>query len=136
MIDAITPVPPAPEQNVSPEAGFLFIGELSKETGADPKTIRFYERAALLAPPRHGRFRTYLAADVKRLKNILVLRKLGVPIARIRDMLAHAGDSSDVLESRHASALLRAHLDVLKAKQTEVARQIEQTTSALQRLAA
>jgi len=42
----------------SPQNGFLFIGELAKLTGTDPKTIRFYERAELISPPRHGRFRT------------------------------------------------------------------------------
>ena len=63
---------------------FLFIGELAKETGTDPRTIRFYERADLISPPRHGRFRTYLASDVLRLKNVLMLRKMGVPIAQDR----------------------------------------------------
>ena len=75
------------EAVVQPQDGFLFIGELAKLTGTDPKTIRFYERAELISPPRHGRFRTYLASDVRRLKNVLILRKLGVPIAQIRQIL-------------------------------------------------
>ncbi len=72
---------PAPLDSLAPKNGFLFIGELAKLTGTDPKTIRFYERAELISPPRHGRLRTYLASDVRRLKNILTLRRLGVPIA-------------------------------------------------------
>ena len=74
-----------------PQPNFLFIGELSRETGADPKTIRFYEREGLLSPPRHGRFRTYMSDDVKRLKDILVMRRMGIGIAQIRSLLASEG---------------------------------------------
>ena len=81
---------------------FLFIGELAKLTATDPKTIRFYERAELLSPPRHGRFRTYLASDVRRLKNVLLLRKLGVPIAQIRQMFDMIGGDADIHVSTHA----------------------------------
>ena len=119
-----------------PQGGFLFIGELAKLTGADPKTIRFYERAELLSPPRHGRFRTYLASDVQRLKNVLVLRKLGVPIAQIRHIFALTGDDGDILSSDKAVAMLRVHLEALRVKQVELTQQIEQTSSALHRLVA
>lgn len=119
-----------------PQGGFLFIGELSKLTGADPKTIRFYERAELLSPPRHGRFRTYLASDVQRLKNVLVLRKLGVPIAQIRHIFELAGSDADILSSDKAVSMLRVHLEALRAKQDELTQQIEQTSTALQRLVA
>lgn len=111
---------------------FLFIGELARQTGADPKTIRFYERAELLSPPRHGRFRTYLASDVQRLKNVLRLRKLGVPIARIRDLLAETGAGQDVLESAAAPACLASHLDSLLDQQAQIARQIGETRAALE----
>ena len=66
--------------------GFMFIGELANETGVDPKTIRFYEREGLLSPPRHGRFRTYMESDVRRLKDVLMMRRLGIGIANIRKM--------------------------------------------------
>jgi len=114
--------------------GFLFIGELAKLTGADPKTIRFYERAELLSPPRHGRFRTYLASDVCRLKNILKLRGLGVPIAQIRTLLDAIGAESDVFESAVSVSLLRDHLDVLHGRQAELSSQITRTSTALERL--
>lgn len=127
-----SPVSPANDSM----GGFLFIGELAKLTGADPKTIRFYERAELLSPPRHGRFRTFLASDVQRLQNVLVLRKLGVPIAQIRQIFEMAGSDGDILSSGKAAAMLRAHLEALRAKQVELTQQIEQTSSALHRLAA
>lgn len=124
------------EAAASAAQSFLFIGELAKQTGVDPKTIRFYERAELLSPPRHGKFRTYLASDVRRLRNVLKLRKLGVPIAQIRDILNRTGDCGDVLDSGTAVNLLRTHLEALKNKQSELARQIEQTAIVLERAAA
>lgn len=122
--------------SVSPQDGFLFIGELAKLTGTDPKTIRFYERAELISPPRHGRFRTYLAGDVRRLKNILTLRRLGVPIAQIREILDVLGPEEDVLSSGKAIDLLRQHLELLKNRHSEITQQIEKTSSALQNLVA
>jgi DNA-binding transcriptional MerR regulator len=116
-------------------ASFLFIGELARETGTDPKTIRFYERAELLSPPRHGRFRTYLASDVRRLKNVLTLRRIGLPIAQIRELLAAAGDSDDIMAAPAAANTLRRHLEALSGRQSEIARQIAQTERAISHLA-
>lgn len=123
-------------ENLVPQDGFLFIGELAKLTGTDPKTIRFYERVELISPPRHGRFRTYLASDVRRLKNILTLRRLGVPIAQIREILDMLAPEEDVLSSEKAVRHLKQHLDLLKNRQDELKLQIEKTNSALESLVA
>ena len=120
----------------SPQDGFLFIGELAKLTATDPKTIRFYERVELISPPRHGRFRTYLASDVRRLKNILTLRRLGVPIAQIREILDMLTPEEDVLSSEKAVRHLKQHLDLLKNRQDELQLQIEKTSNALESLVA
>jgi DNA-binding transcriptional MerR regulator len=114
------------------EPNFLFIGELSRETGADPKTIRFYEREGLLSPPRHGRFRTYLSDDVKRLKDILVMRRMGIGIAQIRSLLASEGGFNAEGGAATANLLLN-HLETLRQKQAELTRQMEATTTLLQR---
>ncbi len=101
------------EAAISPQDGFLFIGELAKLTGTDPKTIRFYERA-----------------------DVLTLRRLGVPIAQIRDILDVLAPDEDVLASEKAINLLRQHLDLLKNRHTELTQQIEKTSSALHSLVA
>lgn len=121
------------EETAGVQDSFMFIGELAKLTKCDPKTIRFYERAELLSPPRHGRFRTYLYSDVKRLQNVLMLRKLGVPIAQIKDILEMAGGDTNILASELAVKMLRSHLTVLRGKQDEISQQIEQTSSVLER---
>lgn len=115
----------------SPAATFLFIGELAKQTGTDPKTIRFYERAELLSPPRHGRFRTYLATDIQRLKNVLKLRKMGVPIAQIREVLSALPDGADVLTTPSAAGVLARHLAALRQRQQDLDQQMNQTREAL-----
>lgn len=125
-----------PDDALVPQDGFLFIGELAKLTATDPKTIRFYERVELISPPRHGRFRTYLASDVRRLKNILTLRRLGVPIAQIREILDMLSPEEDVLASEKAVRYLKQHLDLLKTRQDELLSQIEKTNSALDSLVA
>jgi len=90
----------------------------------------------LLSPPRHGRFRTYLAEDVRRLQNVLMLRKLGLPIAQIRQIFELVGGDADILSSDKAFSLLRKHLEALRGKQAEIGQQIEKTTNALRQMLA
>lgn len=117
---------------VSEQPSFLFIGELSQETGLDPKTIRFYEREGLVNPPRHGRFRTYLPDDVKRLKDVVVLRKMGIGIAQIRAFLASSGSIAQAGNETMVNLLLN-HLEQLRQRQAELTRQMEATASILNR---
>ena len=43
----------------------IAIGELSRRTGCNIETIRYYERSGLLpTPERRGRYRRYTATDV------------------------------------------------------------------------
>ena len=58
-----------PRSNTIPRAGNLSIGDLSRHTGVNIETIRYYERIGLLAaPPRtQGRHRLYDEAHRQRL---------------------------------------------------------------------
>jgi DNA-binding transcriptional MerR regulator len=112
----------------SHSSGFMFIGELALETGVDPKTIRFYEREGLLSPPRHGRFRTYMESDVRRLKDVLMMRRLGIGIANIRKMFE---TNPEITNSQQTMDLLLSHLDTLRSRQAEVAKQLEDTSAML-----
>ncbi|MDP1701112.1 MAG: MerR family transcriptional regulator [Aestuariivirga sp.] len=109
-------------------SSFMFIGELALETGVDPKTIRFYEREGLLSPPRHGRFRTYMESDVRRLKDVLMMRRLGIGIANIRKMFEA---NPEITNSQQTINLLHSHLDTLRSRQAEVAKQLEDTSAML-----
>ena len=64
------------------------------------------------------------------------LRRLGVPIAQIREILDMLAPEEDVLASEKAVRHLKQHLDLLKNRQDELTLQIEKTNSALESLVA
>ena len=76
------------------------INELESLLGITRGTIRFYEREGLVHPERKGNgYRDYSERDVKRLQSILVLRKIGVSMAEIRDLIDASESLDDVLEN-------------------------------------
>jgi DNA-binding transcriptional MerR regulator len=119
----------APSIEIDSTGSFMFIGELSKATGVDPKTIRYYERERLLSPQRHGRFRVYMRSDVDRLNKVLAMRRMGLSIINIRNLIN--SDAENLNEGKIANVLLN-HLETLRSRQTEVMRQLKATTDALQ----
>jgi MerR family mercuric resistance operon transcriptional regulator len=67
------------------------IGELSRRTGCNIETIRYYERIGLLpAPPRRGRYRSYGGEDVGRLGFVRRARELGFTLNEVRALLGLA----------------------------------------------
>jgi MerR family transcriptional regulator, mercuric resistance operon regulatory protein len=66
----------------------MTIGELSRRTGGNVETIRYYERIGLLpVPDRKGRYRRYGAADVGRLVFVRRARELGFTLDEVRVLL-------------------------------------------------
>ena len=65
------------------------INEVEALAGITKKNIRFYEDQGLLCPRRNAEngYRDYGEEDVKVLLRIRLLRKLGLPIEEIRQML-------------------------------------------------
>lgn len=66
------------------------IHEVMQLTGLTRKAVYYYERAGLLAPMTDpdNRYRNYSDEDIERLKLISTLRKLEMPVADIREMVA------------------------------------------------
>lgn len=97
------------------------IGELSRRTGCNIETIRYYERIGLLPTPlRRGRYRTYDPADVKRLSFVRRARELGFPIDGVRALLALAdGGSASCGDARD---LAKAHLNDVRTKIADLRR--------------
>ena len=108
------------------------IGDLEQFVGMEPKTIRFYERAGLIAPQRLGRFRVYGNSDIQRLMLIKYLRSIGMPLAKIRTIIAanKAGLDAGKTDSE-IHKLLREQLAELRRKQTELHKSIETLTQLL-----
>lgn len=67
------------------------IGQLSKKTGCNVETIRYYERAGVIdPPPRKGKYRDYSPADVETLRFVRRGRELGFSLDEIRTLLSLA----------------------------------------------
>jgi MerR family transcriptional regulator, thiopeptide resistance regulator len=65
------------------------IHALATLAGVTVKTLHHYDRVGLLQPRRTAaRYRLYTTADLTRLRQILALRSLGLPLRRIRELLA------------------------------------------------
>lgn len=65
------------------------IGALSKRTGVNIETIRYYEKTGVLqpAPRTEGGYRTYSSDDVRRLAFIRRARELGFSLDEVRALL-------------------------------------------------
>jgi Cu(I)-responsive transcriptional regulator len=70
------------------------IGKLATATGVNIETIRYYERAGLIAPPARtdGNYRSYGEVDVIRLRFIRRTRDLGFSLEQVRALLSISGE--------------------------------------------
>lgn len=84
------------------------INEVEALAGISKKNIRFYEEQGLLSPRRNSEngYRDYQEEDVQLLLRIKILRKLGVPIEEIRQMLNGTHTVGDGMR-RHLISLER-----------------------------
>ncbi len=93
------------------------IGGLSRLTGCNIATIRYYERIGLLprAPRSAARYRLYDTADVRRLAFVRRARELGFTLDEVRNLLTLAvADGEDACaEVRQLAA---GHLDDIRVK--------------------
>ena len=73
------------------------IGELSKSTGVDIETIRFYEKSGLLPPPARSDngYRDYPPEVVTLVQYIRTSQQLGFTLAEIGDRLPAIWDAAE-----------------------------------------
>lgn len=84
------------------------INEVEALVGITKKNIRFYEAEGLLTPRRNSDngYRDYGEAEVETLRQIKLLRKLGLPLEEIRQMLSGTHTLGDGMR-RHLVTLER-----------------------------
>lgn len=84
------------------------INEVETLVGITKKNIRFYEEQGLLTPRRNSQngYREYSQAEVDTLRQIKLMRKLGVPLEEIRRMQAGGHTVGDGMR-RHLVSLER-----------------------------
>lgn len=97
------------------------IGELAVLSGVSVRTLRFYEEAGLLCPKRDSQngYRIYGSVDVDRLQEILLLRRLGIPVRDVASLLSTSEDERRAALTQHLKAL-REERDQLNALITTV----------------
>jgi MerR family mercuric resistance operon transcriptional regulator len=97
------------------------IGELSRRTGCNIETIRYYERVGLMpAPPRRGRYRNYGGEHVSRLAFVRRARELGFTLDEVRALLGlAAGGQASCAEVRDLAA---SHLQDVRARIADLKR--------------
>ncbi len=86
------------------------IGRMSRESGLTVSALRFYDGAGLLCPahvdPSSG-YRYYAPGQVAQARLVAALRRAGMPLAGIRDVLScrHDPDAVDTVLAAHVRAL-------------------------------
>ena len=105
------------------------IGEFAREVGVSADTIRFYEREGLLpvASRRDNGYREYAVGDVARLRLLIDLRGLDLP-------LADAARMATWCQAGHCIETTQDLPAVLAAKRREVRERIERLDATERRL--
>ncbi len=94
---------------------FLNPGETARRLGVSVRALRLYERRGLVRPRRtRAGWRVYGPDEIERLHQVLTLKSIGLPLARIGQLLG--GRSADL------PALLALQEDVLTARITDLER--------------
>lgn len=97
------------------------IGELSRRTGCNIETIRYYERIGLIpAPPRRGRYRSYGVDDAGRLGFVRRARELGFTLDEVRALLSLAADGQ--ASCSEVRILAASHLRDVRARIADLRR--------------
>ncbi|MGE5827285.1 MAG: heavy metal-responsive transcriptional regulator [Micromonosporaceae bacterium] len=99
----------------------LRVGELAAVAGVAPDTVRYYERAGLLPPPRRtpAGYRVYDAGAVDRMRFIQGAQRLGLRLRDIANLLAVR--DTGVCPCEPAEELLRRRLVELDAEMARLA---------------
>jgi hypothetical protein len=75
--------------------GLVNIGDFARETGLTPKALRLYDDLGLLPPAEvdaHSGYRRYAPDQVGLARLVATLRLVGMPLARIREIIEIARD--------------------------------------------
>lgn len=84
----------------------LSIGEVARQSQTSIDTIRYYERAGLLAPParRASGYRNYDEGVIDRLRFIRRAKALGFTLAEIAELLALSAQADGDMEPMKSAA--------------------------------
>jgi DNA-binding transcriptional MerR regulator len=124
----------ADEPVTSGFAGLVLIGKLAEMASVAPSAIRFYEKEGLLEPQKLGRLRTYSDADAETLKLIVRLRKTGLPISKVREVLSIYKPHKNSGYSEALTRIIEKQVEELLRMNEVVGEQINSAMSLLREL--
>ena len=109
--------------------GSLKIGEAAKRLGMNPRTLRFYESAGLLPPPKrteHGYAspgqRLFSLEDLHRLQFIRQARLLDLSLDQIRELVELTDEGCCGAARPHLKTLIQQKLPELRRRIAELRR--------------
>ena len=90
------------------------IKDVCRETGLTRKAIEYYEKQRLIRPETgENGYRQYHAGEIATLREIALLRRLGIGVAGIREILG-SGDKASALDRRIGA--MRSDIHRMKAR--------------------
>jgi len=104
----------------------LKIGDFARTAGTNLRTLRYYEEIGLLAPAARsaGGFRFYRPEDINRLNMVAALQRLGLDLARIRELMETRGVGLTRLEFlERVRAALSAQSALIDERMADLERQ-------------
>jgi DNA-binding transcriptional MerR regulator len=103
----------------------LTVGDVARLSHVSVRTLHHYDQVGLVRPSGRSRggYRLYAAADLDRLQEVLLWRRLGFSLDQIRDLASsdRAGRRQALLDQR----------DLLQAEQERLGRLVDLVTSCL-----
>jgi DNA-binding transcriptional MerR regulator len=98
------------------EQRHLSPADVARQLGVSAKALRLYESRGLLKPLRsEAGWRTYGADEIARLHRILALKRLGLALAQISELLSRPGATLDRVLAVQEEALTHEELRVNRA---------------------
>ena len=77
------------------------IQDLELKSGLDRATIRYYEKLEMITPVRHENgYRDYSEEDLQHLLKIKLLRQLGMPLVKIKQLQAGDADFQTAIKEQ------------------------------------
>jgi DNA-binding transcriptional MerR regulator len=131
------PTPPEPdteEPATFGSEGLVLIGKLAEMSSVAPSAIRFYEKEGLLEPKKLGRLRTYSATDAQTLRLIVKLRKTGLPVNKVREVLLLSKPSDNNGHSQTLVQIIEKQIEDLLRMNEVVGEQINNAMALLREL--
>ena len=100
----------------------LTVTEVSRSYGISARMLRYYEKLGLISSDRKEdyAYRVYQAEDIRRLRQILVLRKLRLPLKEIGDILDDPGPAAAISLFEKNLSQLDEEIQALQAVRTVI----------------